>query len=522
MSHRRRGSGSGRGCGCGMSTCYVCNPSDRCGTVTPPVDVPVDTPVNPPATSPKITLEDLLKLIDSKCDQTECDEIKEILGGNNGVEIEGNKIQTFVDVLDEDLIEKYPSAKLLKDELLLLWKCTYNRQKHHGKWEDNTVKSTLTSESGKCLLEGNNPVVVDTRIGVDAGDTVHSGFEVVRNQVTGTFDPVLDVSGEPVPVLWTSLVDNNITEPSVHGTETWMPLNYLKYAVCGNMNIWKFQSCQELEGVNESGIGGKPGISDNCPLVEGQIAMVVPPGESCFEIYRYTKVASDACIDPDGDACGVIVGNGSGVCYKWTSYSECHIGDGTAPATPYAINLVNTGSSYKLIMSDGNNHIAPYPTGMSSSLKYINGAEYAPTADADFKHVPMEGIIASKEAGGGAVTFSGGNAVVKTTGVYTVNLQMTHHRGTTKTGARATLTFGSANATHPQAISGFFALNAYNNTTNMYQQVTLNWTGLLNAGEPIATFVDAGADSVGVDENTLKIWGDDTRYTIITITKVGE
>jgi len=191
-------------CTCGRPTCPICNPCCNddccdnpcgcdCGTVCPPPKPP--PPCGEP--SPSITLDDLLKLIDSKCDKTECDAIKQLILDECGDASDHQLISNMVEVLDGDLIGKYPSAKLLKSELEALWLCVNDRLKNHGDWINNTVATAIVDLNDNCKIE-DGVVAPRARIPVDNGDVIyHQGCT------------------------WMSVLDNNTSEP-MQGDDTWV------------------------------------------------------------------------------------------------------------------------------------------------------------------------------------------------------------------------------------------------------------------------------------------------------------
>jgi len=211
-----------RPCQCKISTTTTNCSTNYCApTVVPPT---ICAPGSSRPTPPKITIEDLLKLIESKCDKEICQLLQyeiELLylllelerptlpPGTNppGVivpPVHHKKFQLIANMVDTlqggKLKDKYPSAQLLKDELLSLWQCMYNKQQHHGDWSTNfTYRDVIQfGDDKKCLLDGGKdsaPDKIKVITPVDAGSTVF-------NMVNGK------------RCLFESLVDNNTTEPT--------------------------------------------------------------------------------------------------------------------------------------------------------------------------------------------------------------------------------------------------------------------------------------------------------------------
>ena len=213
-----------------------CNPCTcNCGCNTPSDSLVVCTPDVPP--TPTVTVKDLLKLIESKCDDETCEIIQfevALLYALIGIEHPGpdtpghpqnpdvpghlpevppgttppviptpvfQLVKNMVESLTEpgvSLKKKYPSALLLKKELMSLWKCMSDKHTHHGDWDTNFTFRDITATDDKCLLDGGRDYAPDKLkviTPVDVGGTVFNMIEGKK-------------------CLFESLVDNNITEPT--------------------------------------------------------------------------------------------------------------------------------------------------------------------------------------------------------------------------------------------------------------------------------------------------------------------
>ena len=201
-------------CSCGRNPC-------QCHTVcvTPPVCIP-PVPSRPPLAT--ITIEELLKLIESKCDKATCEYLKEEIDKLNellGVDptnpdtpdIAFQLVSNMVESLEGDLTDRYPSAELLKTQLQSLWKCMYDKHQHHGEWVDNyVVRDVNKEEDENCLIDGDPNSIPDTIkviVPVDVGSTVFHTIDGRR-------------------CLYESLIDNNTEEPSALGVLEGKWLNY--------------------------------------------------------------------------------------------------------------------------------------------------------------------------------------------------------------------------------------------------------------------------------------------------------
>jgi len=217
-------------CNCGYNPCQ-CHTSCR-----PPVTCIPSPPSNRPK-PPTITVDGLLKLINTKCDKETCAIFQvelDILWYLLGLEehrpskpgIPGHKppvivppgtkppvvtpplpglpakglqlVANMTHSLKGDLKDKYPSAILLKEQLQSLWQCMYNRQSHHGEWKDNFTLRVVTPTTEECLLDGNKdhaPKTIKVISPIDVGSTV---YHMVGKK----------------KCLFMSLIDDNISEPS--------------------------------------------------------------------------------------------------------------------------------------------------------------------------------------------------------------------------------------------------------------------------------------------------------------------
>jgi len=221
-------------CNCKMSTTISNCGVDLCA----PIAVCPPQVGHPGVTPPTITIEDLLKLIETKCDKETCKLLSYEIGllyllleldrddhshpdhplhpGNGGGTNPGNpgggtpippvhhkKFQLIKNMVQDlkggKLKDHYPSAQLLKDELLKLWQCLANKLQHHGEWKDNwSFRDIQQLPGGNCLFEhGKDPAPGKIKVvtPVDVGSTVFHEIEGKH-------------------CLFESLVDNNITEPS--------------------------------------------------------------------------------------------------------------------------------------------------------------------------------------------------------------------------------------------------------------------------------------------------------------------
>ena len=195
---------SGSRCSCGCSPC-------KCHTecMVPEPCYPPTVACPPP--TPTITVEELLGLIEAKCDKEVCEcvqgEVDAILAAlgiaddiSCGVDplpdLAFQLVSNMVDSLSGDLTDKYPSAELLKLQLQALWSCMQDKQQHHGDWVDNFTLRNIEQSDDLCALDG-DPALETIKVitPVDVGSTVYHTVEG-RN------------------CLFMSLVDNNLVPPS--------------------------------------------------------------------------------------------------------------------------------------------------------------------------------------------------------------------------------------------------------------------------------------------------------------------
>ena len=254
-----------RPCQCKISTTTTnCSTGYCAPTVVPPT---ICAPGSSRPTPPKITIEDLLKLIESKCDKETCQLLQyeiELLylllelerptlpPGTNppGVivpPVHHKKFQLIANMVDTlqggKLKDKYPSAQLLKDELLLLWQCMYNKQQHHGEWDKNfTYREVIKfGDNEKCLLDGGKdpaPDKLKVITPVDVGSTVFNTVDGKR-------------------CLFESLVDNNIVEPTKLSVLDGLWMNYcdLKEVIDCVLPRTKITDCKEAcDDTNKDGV----------------------------------------------------------------------------------------------------------------------------------------------------------------------------------------------------------------------------------------------------------------------------
>ena len=185
--------------------------------------------------SPTVTIQSLLELIETKCDDDACKVFDEELGllylllgiedhrvdkleksipgrlPSKLPDLAFQLISNMTDSLKDDVTGKYPSAELLKKELKKLWECVYNKQEHHGEWKDNfTTRTVNVEEDDLCALDGGvdtAPKTVKVITPIDVGSTVFNVIEGKR-------------------CLFESLVNNNVTEPTKKSVLEGKWLNY--------------------------------------------------------------------------------------------------------------------------------------------------------------------------------------------------------------------------------------------------------------------------------------------------------
>ena len=256
-----------RPCQCKISTTTTnCSTGYCAPTVVPPT---ICAPGSSRPTPPKITIEDLLKLIESKCDKETCQLLQyeiELLylllelerptlppgtnppgGGVVVPPVHHKKFQLIVNMVDTlqggKLKDKYPSAQLLKDELLSLWQCMYNKQQHHGEWDKNFTYRDVVKlgEESKCLTDGGidpAPDKLKVITPVDVGSTVFNTIDGKR-------------------CLFESLVDNNIVEPTKLSVLDGLWMNYcdLKEVIDCVLPRTKITDCKDAcDDVNKDGV----------------------------------------------------------------------------------------------------------------------------------------------------------------------------------------------------------------------------------------------------------------------------
>ena len=181
---------------------------------------------------PKTSIQDLIDMIESKCDKEICQMLSYEIGllfilldlederidhlpkpehpvhhpdaikPTKGIQLIANMVESL-SVHDKTLKGKYPSALLLKSEIRALWECMKNKQQHHKDWKDNFTWRDVSRTDSECLLDGEKdyaPERIKVYIPVSVGSTV--------------FHTVIDAKGKTRRCLFESLVDNNVTEPT--------------------------------------------------------------------------------------------------------------------------------------------------------------------------------------------------------------------------------------------------------------------------------------------------------------------
>jgi len=274
-----------RPCQCKISTTTTnCSTGYCAPTVVPPA---ICNPGSNRPTPPKITIEDLLKLIESKCDKETCQLLQYEIGllylllelerpgaippgtnppgnGGGGVvvpPVHHKKFQLIANMVDTlhggELKDKYPSAQLLKDELLSLWQCMYNKQQHHGDWDKNfTYRDVLKLDGdNKCLTDGGidpAPDKLKVITPVDVGSTVFNTIDGKR-------------------CLFESLVDNNIVEPTKLSVLQGKWMNYcdLKQVIDCVLPRKIITDCKEAcDDTNKDGVSEGKTLCERVTVVE--------------------------------------------------------------------------------------------------------------------------------------------------------------------------------------------------------------------------------------------------------------
>ena len=270
---------------------------------------------------------------------------------------------------------------------------------------------------------------------------------------------------------------------------------------CDQVAILEFNTCDEMEAYTGTG-------EDECPLVSGQIALVQDPGQECFEWYKYSDIS--VVTDLPGENCGGFVGKAISTQQKWVSLKEClNIPDITA--NPYIVNIVRTDTGYTAYRSDGTEFAMPFPKGKSSKGTFT-AATYTSPADDAFTLVKIAGVAAVGSLGVLQLN-QDGSVTVTESGTYSVNATITHFNQDNITTCRTNLVCGASDL----GTNSFFTVNKYNvpdggGGDGPFQQAFMSWTGVLNAGDQVAIFIDNG---------TLDLWPD-PRYTKIIVSKLGE
>jgi len=297
-----------RPCQCKISTTTTnCSTGYCAPTVVPPT---MCTPGSNRPTPPKMTIEDLLKLIESKCDKETCQLLQyeiELLylllelerptlpPGTNppGVvvpPVHHKKFQLIANMVDTlqggKLKDKYPSAQLLKDELLLLWQCMYNKQQHHGEWDKNfTYREVIKfGDNEKCLLDGGKdpaPDKLKVITPVDVGSTVFNTINGKR-------------------CLFESLVDNNTVEPTKVSVLDGLWINYcdLKEVIDCVLPRTKANCKDACDPANPDGVVEGKKLCARVKCIEDQICDTdCKPGDPTI-CDRTTSI--EACVFPKG------------------------------------------------------------------------------------------------------------------------------------------------------------------------------------------------------------------------------
>jgi len=491
-------------CGCGNTSCgckIQTTTTNCCSTTScpPPVVCIPAAPVQPGANPPKITVENLLKLIEAKCDKETCKLLQYemellylLLGldrpdkpGVPGVKppvLDVTKFQLVSNMVDTlvgaDLKDKYPSAELLKKELMAIWKCMYNKQQHHGEWKDNFTYRNVSAPTGNanCIIDGGKdpaPGKIKVITPVDVGSTV---FHTIGGK----------------KCLFESLVDNNITPPSKLAVLDGLWINYcdIKEVIDCVIPRRKLVDCKDAcSDPDKDGVIEDKKLCERVKCIETQICDTdCKPGDPTL-CDRTVKL--EACVLPKGKPT---------LCKR---VDDLTVIVGDIKTNPYITNIVRTNSGYVATRSDGSTFPMPFPKGKGSYARFKR-AKYVSNAQDVFTHVPISNILDAGTVP--SVTLAAGDLKAIEPGMYAIQVMLTHHGEQSSeynTTCRLSLTAGAA------TVNAFFADN---NHKGEFRQAILSWTGMLKANDGI---------SISVDDGMFWLW-EDPRYTQVTVTKVGE
>ena len=330
------------GCGCD-STCHVCGCNPCCCQKGCEL-VPCQPLPNPPT----ITIENLLKLIESKCDKETCKKLQyeidllyalllipkpPIPPGNIPVHPPGTippvpsqplppgggtnppkpgtlafqLISNMVDSLKGDLKDKYPSAELLKAQLESLWKCMWSKQQHHGDWDQNFTYRDVSKIDDKCALDGGKdpaPGKIKVITPVDVGSTVFAMVDGKR-------------------CLFESLVNNNVTPPTKLSVLDGKWINYcdIKDVIDCVLPRTKITDChQQCDDPNHDGVHEDKTLCEQvkeCCDKEDHVVSGVINKDGSIDLTM--KLGGDVHIDPKDDAAKFIEDN-TGVYIQFLDY----------------------------------------------------------------------------------------------------------------------------------------------------------------------------------------------------------
>lgn len=284
-------------CSCSQPEAVCLVPAKPCVPGTPGI------PGHPDIDYP-LTLEKLLLLLKKKCDKTMCKAIQTEIdllyallgvdkplppgtlppgGGVNPPVLPAFQlIANMVSNLNGDLTDKYPSAELLKAELMAIWKCMSHKQQHHGDWVDNWTYRTVIQSTNGCLIDGDKdpaPDKIKVITPVDVGSTV---FAVIEGK----------------KCLFESLVDNNITEPSKKSVLEGKWINYcdLKEVIDCVLPRKLITDCHALcDDPNSDGVHEDKTLCARVSCIEDQICNTdcVPGVPTICERLETLKAAED-------------------------------------------------------------------------------------------------------------------------------------------------------------------------------------------------------------------------------------